>query len=348
MLNIIKELTPIILLSFGLTLCFLFLLVPLSARLGLMDHPSSRKSHPNPTPMVGGLAIFFSVFLLDSLFGLWDEEHRVIMRVMGLVIMIGTADDLMDLSARFKLIAQLFAAILVVLMGSLKVTYLGNLLGTGFLTLPSNTQSFFTVIALVGLMNAMNMLDGEDGLAAGICLVSVAGFSALSVLINDSFHLRSTLIFLAALLAFFLVNFRFSHHHHAKVFLGDAGSMLLGFYLATLAIHISKDATSPVNPVIALWVSALPIMDMASVMLKRWRAREGMMKARQDHLHHVLRNLGYSVRRVVLTMMLLQAVFVGIALAAVLFAVPDYIMFYGFIGTLIIYLSFMANCKNES
>jgi UDP-GlcNAc:undecaprenyl-phosphate/decaprenyl-phosphate GlcNAc-1-phosphate transferase len=132
-------------------------------------------------------------------------------------------------------------------------------------------------------------------------------------------------------------NFRFRHDQPAKVFLGDAGSMMLGFYLAILAIHLSEDPATYVNPITAVWVVALPLMDMARVMLKRWRSGLGMMHAGRDHLHHVLRNLGYSVRRVVLLMMLLQAIFIGIALLSVLLAVPDYIMFYGFIATLITY-----------
>jgi UDP-GlcNAc:undecaprenyl-phosphate/decaprenyl-phosphate GlcNAc-1-phosphate transferase len=337
MLTLLKDTLPLILGSFGLTLCLLYLLEPLSARFGLVDQPSYRKLHLKPTPMVGGVAIFVSIFLLDSLLGAWGEQYRVVMGVMGLVVLIGMADDMLDLSARFKFFAQLFAAIVVVLVGGLKVTYLGNLLGTGFLHMPSNIQSLFTVIALVGLMNAINMLDGEDGLAAGVCLVSVAGFGVLSIMINDHFHLQSVLIFLAALLAFLIRNFRFRHHQPAKVFLGDAGSMLLGFYLATLAIHITSKVTTPVNPIVAVWVVALPLMDMASVMLKRTRAGVSMMSAGRDHLHHTLRNLGYSVRRTVLIMMLLQAVFVGMALLAVLLAVPDYVMFYGFVGTFIVY-----------
>ncbi len=337
MLNLLEETVSLIALSFGLTLSLLYVLTPLSARLGLVDQPSSRKSHLNPTPMVGGLAIYIVIFLLDRLFGIWDHEPPVILLAMGFVVLIGMADDYMDLSARFKFVAQLLAAIVVVLVGGLKVTYLGNLLGSGFLSLPSNIQGLFTVIAIVGLMNAMNMLDGKDGLAAGICLVSLAGFSALSILISNNFHLSSALILLAAVFAFLMRNFRFRHDQPAKVFLGDAGSMLLGFYLAILAIHLSEHTTTQVNPITTVWVVALPLMDMARVMFKRWRSGLGMMYAGRDHLHHVLRNLGYSVRRVVLMMMLLQAIFVGIALLSVLLAVPDYVMFYGFIATLIAY-----------
>jgi UDP-GlcNAc:undecaprenyl-phosphate GlcNAc-1-phosphate transferase len=337
MLNLLEDTVSLIALSFVLTLSLLFLLTPLSARLGLVDQPSYRKSHLNPTPMVGGLAIYIVILLLDSLFGVWNHEHPAMLLVIGFVVLIGIADDYMDLSARFKFIAELFAAIMLVLMCGVKVTYLGNLFGTGLMSLPSNIQSLFSVIGIVGLMNAMNMLDGKDGLAAGIFLVSLAGFCTLSILIGDTLHLRSAFILMAASFAFLMLNFRFRHDKPAKVFLGDSGSLLLGFYLATLAIHLSGDVKMPVNPITAVWVVALPLMDMANVMLKRWRNGLGMMHAGRDHLHHVLRNLGYSVRRVVMIMMSLQALFVGIALLSVLLAVPDYVMFYGFIATLMAY-----------
>jgi UDP-GlcNAc:undecaprenyl-phosphate/decaprenyl-phosphate GlcNAc-1-phosphate transferase len=340
--------SPMIFATFSLTLLLLLALAAGAKKLGLLDHPSDRKRHQNPTPLVGGIAIFISIYFINLIFGIWDAEHQVIMASMLAVIFIGVVDDLYQLHSLKKLLAQAFAATLVVLISGLKVTYLGNLLGTGFVSLPSYTHSIFTVIALVGLINAVNMMDGIDGLAGGVSLISLIGFIALSIIIGDHNHLQSALVFSSAITAFLLLNFRFKHHRPAKVFLGDAGCMMLGLILTTLAIDLSKDMVTPVNPIITVWIVALPLMDMARLMWVRKQAGTGMMTSGRDHLHHLLLKNGYSVRQVSLMMMGLQIMFVGVAIVGVINAIPDHLMFYGFILTLIAYSFWVAHLNRAT
>ncbi len=335
MLKFLAENIHIILATFSATLALLFLMGASAKSFGLLDHPDARKRHQNPTPMVGGLAMLIAILFIDFYFGLLDAEHEVVMLGVIGIVLIGLVDDFYNLKARNKLLNQFVAAIIVVLMGGLKVTHLGNLLGTDFISLPTYTQAFFTVIALVGLMNAINMLDGSDGLAAGLSMVSIIGFFLLAYLTKDSYHMQSALLFGSALLAFLLVNFRFNHNLPAKVYLGDAGCMLLGFILTTLAIHLTSDTMVPTSPIITVWIVALPLMDMARLIWIRSRAGSGITVGGRDHLHHLLLDLGYSVRTVALMLMCLQAVFVAIGLLGMVYAVPDYFMFYGFLGTLI-------------
>ena len=337
MMDVIKSSLVLIVATFGVTLALLFLLSILAKKIGLLDHPSDRKRHQSPTPLVGGIAIAVSILLINFYFGFLNSEHEVMMTTMIAVVLVGVVDDYFDLKASRKLIIQIYAASLVVMLGGLKVTYLGNLLGFGSINLPVYMQVLFTVIALVGLMNAMNMIDGIDGLAASISLISIIGFFILSFLINDAYHLQSVMVFGSAVIAFLVLNFRFTDKQRAKVFLGDAGSMLLGFLLTTLAIHLSRDQTIPVTPIAVVWIVALPLMDMARLILTRWKSGSGPMTYGRDHLHHILLKMGYSVRQVVLVMVGLQTAFVVIAIISALYYIPDYLMFYGFIFTLIAY-----------
>lgn len=323
--------------AFGLVLGLLFLLSKFASKIGLIDFPGPRKPHLNPTPMVGGIAILLSLLALDYFFEIWNVEHRFIARIMLVVVLIGVLDDFYSLNARFKFTLQLLVASIVVLMGGLLVTNLGDIIGTGFIFVPIYLQPVFTIVALVGLMNAMNMIDGIDGLAAGLALVSFLGFSVISVLINDFDHLKISVIVFSALFGFFVLNFRFKNDRPAKVYLGDAGAILIGFCLTTLAIHLSSKVLNPVDAIIPVWIVAVPLMDMASLMWFRARRRISVMTSGMDHLHHTLQNLGYSVRQVVLIMMALQALFVTIGILGVFFEIPSYMMFYGFLFTLIIY-----------
>jgi UDP-GlcNAc:undecaprenyl-phosphate GlcNAc-1-phosphate transferase len=323
--------------SFCFTLLFLNVLEVLGQRIGLVDTPNARKLHTSPTPLVGGLAIFLTMVIMDDQFAIWNKDHQALMSTMTGVMLIGLADDFLGVKARTKLLTQCLAAFYVVLLGGMKVTYLGNLLGTGNILLPAPIQPLFTVIALVGTMNAINMIDGKDGLAAGIALMSSIGFVWLSILISDTYHLQTSLIFISAILAFLLLNFRFNPDKPARVFLGDAGCMMIAFFLATLSINLSQEVRTTVHPITCVWVIALPLMDMARVMVMRLFESKSPMAAGRDHLHHLLLDHGYPLRSAVLMMIALQAVFVGIALLAAYLHTPDYVLFYGFLVTLVGY-----------
>ncbi len=311
------------------TLALLRLLARVAARVGLVDTPGRRKRHKGAIPLIGGPAIFVglvlaSLFTVDTLY-----PYRALFAGLAVLLIAGLLDDMNDLTPRQKFAAQLVAGLIMVAWGHTTVVNLGDLFGLGHVSLPS-WEVPFTLIALLGLINAINMADGADGLAAGLSLVAFF-FLALGALLAGklvSFQLLSTVI--AVVAAFWLVNMRFPWQPHARAFLGDSGSMVLGMLLTWFSIEVARGGYSPA-PISAVWFLAVPLLDMGVIIGRRLGRGQSPFRAGRDHLHHVLIAAGLAPGTAVL---LIHAI--ALALAAVAFlawraGVPDFVMFYGFL-----------------
>jgi UDP-GlcNAc:undecaprenyl-phosphate GlcNAc-1-phosphate transferase len=321
------------LIFFG-TLFLLRLLARLAVRVGLVDYPGRRKRHRGEVPLIGGPAIFaglaFGVlFTTDTLY-----PYRPLFAALAILLIAGLLDDLRDLTPTQKFMAQLVAGGIMVWWGHHTVVSLGDLLGidsisTDYWAIP------FTLIALLGLINAINMVDGADGLASGLALIALVFLAVSAVLTGRTVSAPLLFTIVAVVLAFWATNMRFPWQPHAKVFLGDSGSMILGALLTWFSIELAR-GRGGIYPITAVWFLALPLIDMGVVIARRLARGHSPFRAGRDHLHHMLIAAGMSPGAAVLLVL-----FLGLALAATGFfawraGVPEYWLFFGFVALLVL------------
>lgn len=297
-----------------LALCFVasILLTPLVKKLafaiGATDKPNHRKVHQKIMPRLGGLAIFIS-FIIGILFLRPQEEYSLYIIIGSFIIIItGVLDDMFELSAKVKLIGQVAAAVAVVLGGVqlefITVPIIGQI-EFGFLSIP------LTIIWILAITNAINLIDGLDGLAAGVSSIALITISGMALLMGDIYVMSISLIVLGSTLGFLVYNF-----HPAKIFMGDTGALFLGYIISVLALLGFKNVTiiSLIIPVIILGV---PISDTFFAIIRRFVNKQPLSAPDKSHLHHCLLKLGYSHRQTVLIIYGIAAMF---GLAAVIFS----------------------------
>jgi UDP-GlcNAc:undecaprenyl-phosphate GlcNAc-1-phosphate transferase len=274
------------------------ILVPLvakiSVRIGVLDDPDDRKIHRQATPRLGGIAIFCSLLFSIILYCPIDQQVKGVLAGAIIIFLTGLADDLTTLSPRQKFAGEFLAAGLAVFMGEVCVRHLGNPFGTGIIELGPMAVPF-TLIGIVGLINAINLLDGLDGLAGGVCALTCVTFAILSFISGNSLLLALTVALLGTLLGFLRYN-----HHPAVIFMGDSGSLLLGYCMGVFSVMLANGGARPVSPYIPLLVLGVPIIDTLVVMAKRKLAGKPLFSPDMSHLHHRLLDLGIGHRATVL------------------------------------------------
>lgn len=320
-------------LGFGITLLMVWILVPVARHIGLVDHPNERKHHEGRVPLVGGMAMFCAFAFAVLAFGGQPlvPQRPMLAGVMVLVIA-GVLDDFHELSARSRIVAQVASAGLMVLWGGVALRALGEILipgdvlGTSWLAIP------VTIFAVVGGINALNWSDGLDGLAGGLSLVAL-GPAAYLAWIGGAHELLPFIgITASCVLAFWLVNMRFPWQRRARVFMGDSGSMFVGFLICWFLADLSQAPRQAMTPVTALYLFAIPLMDTVFVVARRWRNGLSPMAADRMHLHHLLLDMGFSHAGTAWLMLGLAAAIAGVGLWGLFAGVPEYVMFYGFVA----------------
>src|SRR4249919_2301888 len=281
----------------GLALAGVFilipLLVPLATRLGLTDKPHGRKQHEVATPMHGGLTILLVLVVTAAIFqDLRSSSAWSFYLAGGMLILVGVVDDLKDINWRWRIGAQVLAALGMMYLGGVSVHQLSDVVGVhfslGWLAIP------VTVFVVVGMINALNMADGVDGLAGGQALVSLLLFCAFALYAGNMASAERLLAVAAAVAGFLCWNLRRPGMPRAEVFLGDAGSMLLGFVIAWTAVRLSQSSAHPVSPVLGPWTIALPLIDCCSLILRRVREGRSPFAGDRNHMHHLLLDAGYT------------------------------------------------------
>ncbi len=275
------------------TVFLIMLLRPLAVRLQLVDHPSSaRKIHSDPTPRVGGAATTLAGLACGACLLPWTPDLKALAVASLLMLVVGTLDDRYDLNWRIRIIAQTAAALILFLLGGVKVESIGNVLGfpghqLGVLSLP------FTVLATVGVTNAVNWADGVDGLAGSLTLAALAMLTAAAIYAGNT-PLVSDLVLMGGCVAGFLAfNLRFPWQRRASAFLGG-GAEILGLWIAWAAFRLTQTPGHPVTPVLAPFLIAPPVIDCLVLIVRRLRAGHSPFYADGDHLHHRLLKLGMS------------------------------------------------------
>jgi UDP-GlcNAc:undecaprenyl-phosphate GlcNAc-1-phosphate transferase len=303
-----------------------FATAPLAARLarsiGAIDMPRERGLNDKPTPSLGGLAVLAGVIaaglLFLPLFGRAPVDHQTRGIVLGAlaIALVGTADDIWDLPPFVKLLGQAGGALIPVLAGVRVDTFTLPFLGHVDL---GHASGPVTVIGMVAVMNIINFTDGVDGLAAGVCTIAAATLAVIALSL-DKKCLGSTATctgagVLAAITAGAAFGFLYHNFHPASIFMGDAGSNLLGLLLASVAIQGTIKTAAIVALFFPLAVLAVPIVDGTFVVLKRLKYRRPVYEADRWHLHHRLTNIGFSQRRTVMYLYGWTLALAGLALA---------------------------------
>ncbi|WP_181347244.1 MraY family glycosyltransferase [Thalassobacillus sp. CUG 92003] len=298
----------------ALLFCFILSIVitplvkKIAIKIGATDQPNDRKVHKIMMPRLGGLAIFISfaggflIFFPESSYA-WP-----VLVGATIIIITGVLDDLRELSAKVKLGGQLVAAVIVVI-GGVQVEFInlpfGGEIQFGYFSIP------ITILWIVGITNAINLIDGLDGLAAGVSAIALLTISGMAITMGNVFVVFAGLMMLGSTLGFLIYNF-----YPAKIFMGDTGALFLGFMISVLSLLGFKNVTlfSFIIPVIILGV---PISDTIFAIVRRMVNRKPLSAPDKSHLHHCLINLGYTHPETVLVIYAMSALF---SLAAVIFS----------------------------
>ncbi|MFZ5998208.1 MAG: MraY family glycosyltransferase [Nitrospirota bacterium] len=307
--------------SFGVALAILPFLSRFAFRIGLLDYPEERKVHAAPKPLVGGigitLALFVSALLFvpnESLYGLYAGS--------AMLLVIGFIDDYRESTHRWKFLVQIFAAI--VMMNLSRGTFLlsfGDIFSTGAITLGVLAVPA-TIFCTIGVVNAINMADGLDGLAGGISLIALSTFAAAAYIDHQTDLFMLALVLIGALIGFLRYNW-----YPSKLFMGDSGSLVLGFILAFFSIRLTQQSGAGISPVVPLLVLAVPIIDTVTVMFKRMFRNKSPFCADNNHMHHLLMKLGFSHMATVMVILSITAFFALVALCGTVARLHDYFFF---------------------
>lgn len=314
----------------------MYLLRPLAATLRLIDLPNHRKQHVGAIPLIGGIAVFAGV-LLSSLLTLPQEPVLLVLLFCGVgIVLLGAIDDAKDISPWLRLGVQALLILSLCRLTGVTLQNLGDIVGLGDIRVRW-FDLLMTVIAICGAINAYNMMDGIDGLAGTMAAISFIG---LAILFHDSMPLMADLsqIFIIALLPYLFANLGIPPVTR-KIFLGDAGSMLLGFTIGYMVIYGSQQThlVNSFRPVTALWLIGLPLMDMVGIMVRRIRKGQSPLRPDRNHLHHILMHAGFSPRESLCIMGMLGALMMFIGVFGEYFHVHESIMMMLFLSMFVLY-----------
>lgn len=287
--------------AFSAVVALIFIMHPFAEKMGLVDRPGGRKDHAAPTPVTGGLAIAVGTILPALI--LTPPNPQVIGLGVAAVILVvtGVLDDIYDIPWPIRILAQVAAALAIILIGDVKVENLGPAFGLrkvdlGYLSAP------FTVLATVGLINALNMIDGIDGLAGSLCLCAVGMLAVASVYAGNSDLAHGLTVIAGAVAGFLAFNLRLPWRSRARVFLGNAGSAYLGLMIAWAAFRLTQNPGHPVTPVLAPFLILPPVIDCLVLIFRRLKHGQSPFNADRTHVHHLMLDGGFTVTGVVLTL----------------------------------------------
>ncbi len=301
------DMLMIYIIGFVLTLALALVLTPLVKKfaflIGAVDKPNARKVHTTIMPRLGGLGIFAAVmvalfavlpFIPDEYLSTRDVNFVKAFMVGGtLTMLLGALDDRFQLNAKLKFVVQIVTACIVVFGFDIRIEF-ANIPFHSYSSVESWIAIPFTILWIVGVTNAINLIDGLDGLAAGVSAIAIGTIAVMSFIIGNEIIAVICLLLLGSIIGFLYFNF-----HPAKIFMGDSGALFLGFSLALLSLLGFKQVAivSFLTPLILIGV---PLSDTMFAIVRRWMQKKPIFSPDKGHLHHCLRELGFSHRQTVL------------------------------------------------
>jgi len=325
-----EQFTQFSVVGFIVSLVLFFISKKLAVKAGLTDHPGGRKDHEGAIPLIGGLVIFpvFAGLVLVADFQNSLPLYGLLAAAFLLLIM-GAADDRFHIMPWVRFILQIWVATFVVVVCDAKLTNLGNLFGAGDANLAWGDE-IFSVTCLVLLMNAINMLDGVDGLVGSFMLAALGWLAFAFYQVGELTVLFAILFLIVSILGFLVFNGRYPFHHKASVFLGDAGSLSLALLLGYFAIIAAQEGGGHqiLAPVSIIWIMTLPIVDTFAVFFVRVKQGRSPFDADRLHAHYNLIDAGYTPGKTTLILFIFSLVAGAIGYYAPLYGVPEYVLLY--------------------
>ena len=294
------------------------LLVPvaktIAMHVGALDMPNERKVHKKPMPRMGGLAIFFAFMIGYMLYAPSTTQMLSILMAGFIIVLLGMIDDIKPIRARYKFLVQLICAGIVTFYGGI---VLSEVSGLGlYLKFPEPIAQIITIFFIVSITNAINLIDGLDGLAAGVSSIYFATIAFIALILNklSGLDVILSLIMLGSTLGFLLHNF-----NPASIFMGDSGSLFLGFMIAVISL-LGFKATTLTSLIIPLLILAIPIFDTVLAIFRRLLKGESIGTPDKEHFHHQLLKMKFSTRVTVLIIYFINILF---ALVSIFYVLGD-------------------------
>tara|TARA_A100001015_G_C14999930_1_gene718025 strand:- start:1085 stop:2044 length:960 start_codon:yes stop_codon:yes gene_type:complete len=278
---------------------------PLARKLKIVDSPSQRKKHLGNIPLIGGISILLGVYF--SIIGQIIDNNIFLGYMYGglMILIIGFIDDCYPFSAIFRVLIQILIVSFVIWMTELKFDTFGHSFGLndqiylGYFSYP------ITVLGIVFVTNALNLMDGADGITGSLIIVAIMGMNVFGLLLNDFNFNPLSLALLGSLIPYLWFNI--TKTIKDKIFLGDSGSLFLGYSIAFLLLYETQ-VQNNISPPFALWLITIPIYDVTSVIIYRLKNGKPMLAPDSNHLHHFLQRLGLTNIKVLLTIVGLGAI----------------------------------------
>lgn len=287
--------------AFSAVVALIYLLDPVARRIGLLDHPGGRKDHAAPTPVTGGMAIAIGTIIPALLLTHMTPQLKGLGVAAAILLVTGIVDDLKDLRWQIRILAQAAAGLAIALIGHVQVEQIGPIFGLGPMAL-GGLSIPFTVLATVGLINALNMCDGLDGLAGSMALCALVMLIAASVYAGNRDLTYGLTLIAGAVAGFLAFNLRTPWRKRASVFLGNSGSAYLGLVIAWASFRLTQNPVYPVTPVLAPFLIAPPVIDCLTLIARRIAYRRSPFAADRTHVHHLMLEGGFTPTGVVLSL----------------------------------------------
>ncbi len=296
----------VFLVSFFSVLLVLPKIANIATRIGLMDQTDKRKIHIRPRPLVGGIGMVIAV-AFTSLAFIPIDGLRGFFLGLAILLLVGFLDDFKEIGHQEKFMAQIVATAVMIYFSKTALFSFGDLLGIGLLNIPGGNIAVWlvTIFAVVGVTNAVNFIDGLDGLAGGISFIAFCFFAVHASLADNHALLLLNLALAGAVLGFLRFNW-----YPSVLFMGDAGSLCLGFSLSFMALALTQWQGAIMSPASALLILAVPITDAIIVMFKRILRGQSPFKPDKNHLHHIFLRYGMT-RNVVVSVILTTSLLLG-------------------------------------
>lgn len=315
-------------LVFLTSLFFSSLIMPrlshIADKIGLIDQPCERKIHRRPKPLVGGLGMMMALSLTSLLFLPLTSMRGFFLGLIILTI-IGFLDDYREINHHWKFIAQAIAVACIIFFSDIVLLSFGDLFSSGDIDLGILAIPL-TFLCTIGVINSINMIDGLDGLAGGLSLIAFLSFAVISYLNNQADLMALSLGLSGVILGFLIYNWPPS-----KLFMGDAGSLPIGFSLAFLSIAVTQGKGSNVPPVAPLLILGVPVVDTVIVMTRRIFRGSSPFYADKTHIHHRLIASGRGKKMTLYIILTISLILSLVAVGGTILKIPDYYLFLVFV-----------------
>ncbi|MDB5562036.1 MAG: Phospho-N-acetylmuramoyl-pentapeptide-transferase [Hyphomicrobiales bacterium] len=310
-------------------------------RFDLVDRPSARKLHEGAVPICGGIAMFIAFLIANAgiEFGAGIPSGALV--GLALIAAVGIADDRWDLPALPRLLVQLLAAAILVEFGSHAAINLAAAFPPALAPVLVAIAPTVAILFIVGSINAVNMIDGVDGLAGGVLAMTFFWLALLGQHLGDRDVALEALVLMCAVLGFLFFNLRHPWRSRAAVYMGDAGSMMLGAAAAYFIVTLSSGPEHVSFPLL-LWVIVVPLTDTLVLMVRRIAAGRSPMSADRWHLHHLILDRGLPPAVTTAVIIAISATCGGVAYAGLVLALPDYLMLIGLFGPVALHVAFVV------